>query len=191
VTTDEEISRTTLDGAFTWGGWEAPPVELDGELVYVGLDDATVAVAWRTGEVTTTALDGSTAPAVAGGHVVRSSRRSVDVVDLASGEVVFSTPPDGYPYVTLSPDGRFAKVVQQDERESSGFVVVDLRTSEMTTIDQAPWDFGWTPAGNLISVDLAARELTTCSPTTGTCDSTPVSGPVTGELKLAGNAYES
>lgn len=191
VTTDEEVSRTTLDGDFTWGGWEAPPVELDGDLVYVGLDDTTFAVDWRTGEVSATALGGSAAPSVAGGHLVRSSKRSVDVVDLASGEALYSTPQDGYPYVDLSPDGRFAKVVQQDESEGSRFVVVDLRTAEVTTIDQAAWDFGWTPAGNLISVDLKAGKLTTCSPTSGTCDSSPVRGSVSGELKLAGNAYES
>ncbi|HEY1117400.1 MAG TPA: hypothetical protein VGE43_06825, partial [Acidimicrobiales bacterium] len=191
VGTDEELSRTTVDGAFTWGGWEAPPVEIDGDLVFVGLDDDTVAVDWRAGEVTTTSLGGSSAPSVAGGHVVRSDRQSIDVVDLASDEVLYSTPRDGYPYITLSPDGRFAKVVQQDEREEQGFTVVDLRTGDETTIDQAAWDLGWTPEGNLISVDLKARELTTCTPTTGECSSSPISGPLGGELKLAGNAYES
>jgi hypothetical protein len=191
VGTDEELSRTTVDGAFTWGGWEAPPVELDGDLVYVGLDDDIVAVDWRAGEVTTTSLGGSSAPSVAGGHVVRSDRQSIDVVDLASDEVLYSTPRDGYPYITLSPDGRFAKVVQQDEREEQGFTVVDLRTGDETTIDQAAWDLGWTPEGNLISVDLKARELTTCTPTTGECNTSPISGPLGGELKLAGNAYES
>jgi len=191
VSTGEELSRTTVDGAFTWGGWEAPPVELDGDLVYVGLDDETVAVDWRAGEVNSTTLSASSFPEVAGGYVVRSDKRSVDVVDLGSGDVVYSTAADGYPYITLSPDGRFAKVVRQDEREEEGFAVVDLRTGEVATIDRAPWDFGWTPAGNLISVDLKARELTTCAPTTGACSSDPVSGPVGGELKLAGLAYES
>jgi hypothetical protein len=191
VTTGKELSRTTLDGTFTWAGWAAPPVELDGDLVYVGLDDDTVAVDWHTGEVTSTDLGGSTAPSVAGGHLVRSSRRTVDVVDLATGRTLYSTPRDGYPYVSLSPDGRFAKVVQQDESEGSEFTVVDLSTAEVTTIHQAAWDFGWTPAGNLVSVDLKAGELTTCSATSGQCSTSPVSGPVSGELKLAGNAYES
>lgn len=191
VVTDRELSRTTVEGAFTWGGWEAPPVELDGDVVYVGLDDETPAVDWRTGEITSTSLDTSTVPSVAGGHVVRSTKRTVDVVDLTTGQRIYSTPNDGYPYVDLSPDGRFAKVVQQDESEGDGFDVVDLSTGDVTTIHQAPWDFGWSPSGSLVSVDLKAGELTTCSAASGACSTSPVSGPVNGELKLAGNSYES
>src|SRR3954471_6059916 len=33
--TGAELSRTVIDGRFTWGGWEAPPVALDGDLVWV------------------------------------------------------------------------------------------------------------------------------------------------------------
>ena len=113
------------------------------------------------------------------------------MVDLGSGEVVHSTPADGYPYVTLSPDGRFAKVVQQDETEGEAFDVVDLGSGEVNTVERAPWDFGWTPAGNLISVDLEAGELVTCPATGGECTTDPVRGSTRGELKLAGNAYES
>ena len=191
VVTDRELSRTTVAGSFTWGGWEAPPVELDGDLVYVGLDDETPAVDWRAGTITSTSLGVSTVPSVAGGHVVTSTKRTVDIVDIATGRRVYSTPNDGYPYVDLSPDGRFAKVVQQDESEGDGFEVVDLHTGDVTTIHQAPWDFGWSPMGNLISVDLKAGELSTCAATTGECSTSPVSGPVKGELKLAGNSYES
>ncbi|MEP9361718.1 hypothetical protein ABLE68_02050 [Nocardioides sp. CN2-186] len=191
VTTDREVSRTTVQGSFTWGGWEAPPVELDGDLVYVGLDAETPAVDWRTGTVTSTSLGSSTVPEVAGGHVVTSTKSTVEVVDLATGRSVYSTPNDGYPYISLSPDGRYAKVVQQDESEGDSFDVVDLRSGDTTTIDGASWDFGWSPAGNLVSVDLKAGELSTCTAGGGDCSTSPVSGPVKGELKLAGISYES
>lgn len=193
VARDEEVSRTTVRGEFGWGGWEAPPVELDGDLVYVGLDGPPAVVDWREEAVVETpeGLDPSSVPSVAGGLTVRSGRGTIDVVDVATGDVVFSTPDGGYPYIDLSPDGRFAKVVQQDESEGEGFDVVDLASGEVSTVDRAPWDLGWTPAGNLVSVDLEAGELTTCTPDGGSCTTDPISGPTRGELKLAGLAYES
>lgn len=193
VARDEEVSRTTVDGDFGWGGWEAPPVELDGDLVYVGLDDRPAVVDWRAGRVVETpdGMAGSSVPSVAGGLTVRSGRGTVDVVDVATGDVVFSTPDRGYPYIDLSPDGRFAKVVVQDESEGDGFDVVDLGSGEVTRIDRAPWDLGWTPAGNLVSVDLDTGELTTCTVDGDACTTDPISGPTRGELKLAGLAYES
>lgn len=190
---DEEVSRTPVPGSFTWGGWEAPPVELDGDLVYVGLDERPAVVDWRAEQVVETPalLTGSSVPTVAGGLTVLSGRDTVDVVDLASGDVVFSTPDEGYPYVTLSPDGRYAKVVHQDEREQGGFQLVDLETGGVREVPGAAWEFGWTPAGNLVSVDLEAGELVTCPATGDGCTTDPVTGSTRGELKLAGNAYES
>lgn len=193
VARDEEVSRTRVERAFGWGGWEAPPVELDGDLVYVGVDGPVVVVDWREQAVVegSEELGRSQVPSVAGGLTVRSGGGTVDVVDVATGDVVYSTPDRGYPYVALSPDGRFAKVVVQDETEGEGFDVVDLGSGEVTTIDGAPWDFGWTPAGNLISVDLRAGEFTTCTVDGQECSTEALSGPTKGELKLAGLAYES
>lgn len=190
---DEEVSRTPVAGSFTWGGWEAPPVELDGDLVYVGLDERPAVVDWRAERVVETPalLTGSSVPTIAGGLTVQNGRGTVDVVDLATGEVVFSTPDEGYPYITLSPDGRYAKVVQQDAREEDGFQLVDLETGSAQKVLGAAWEFGWTPAGNLVAVDLEGGEVLTCPATGGECRTDPVTGPTRGELKLAGNAYES
>lgn len=194
VARDEEVSRTRVEGAFTWGGWEAPPVSLDGDLVYVALDDTVAVVDWAAGRVadTPTVLQqGSRVVAVANGLTVVAGGGTVDVVEIATGEVVYSTPDEGYPYVTLSPDGRFAKVVRQDETEAEGFDVVDLGSGEVHPVTRASWDIGWTPAGNLISVDLEDGALTTCPPSGGECSTEPVSGPTRGELKLAGVSYEA
>lgn len=193
VVSDEEVSRTSIEASFGWGGWDAPPVELDGDLVYVGVDGPPAVVDWRAHEVVATpaGMEESSVPSVAGGLTVRSGRGTVDVVEVATGDVVFSAPDRGYPYVDLSPDGRFAKVVVQDETEGEGFEVVDLGSGEVHTVDRAPWDFGWTPAGNLISVDLEAGRLTTCTPDGSECTEDAITGPTQGELKLAGLAYES
>jgi hypothetical protein len=198
VRTDAERSRTHLDGAFTWGGWEAPPVSLSGDSVYVGLDDGAPAVDWRTGEVTTAALPGrSSAPTVAGGHTVVADRREVRVIDVATGDILLSVPNRHFPYVDLSPDGRYAKVVLQDDPaeierpylgEQDGFLVQDLATGERATVESPAFSEGWTPDGHLLRV--GRRSVTTCAPMSGQCETT------TGELgggriKLGGLSYES
>lgn len=191
VDSDTEVARVRVEGSFTWGGWEAPPVELDGDLVYVGLDDATIVVDWRAGTVAPTELPGSQAPSVAGGHVVETAGEEVRVIDLATGQTIYATPDQGFPYVTLSPDGRYAKVVHQDEMEDTTFEIVDLADGAATRVEGAAWDFGWTPAGNLVRVDLTAGTVTTCDPVGTECSDSPISGATRGELKLAGLAYES
>ena len=48
VKTGEELGRTTVAGTFTWGGWEAPPVAIDGDWVWVHFDGGWTEVDWRT-----------------------------------------------------------------------------------------------------------------------------------------------
>ncbi|ANH38838.1 hypothetical protein I601_2420 [Nocardioides dokdonensis FR1436] len=187
VTTGQERARVDVEGSLS-GGWEAPPVALDGDLVYVSFDDgATTAVDWRQGEVVPYSGDG---PAV-GGRVVETVDDQARVVDLATGAVLYSVSTERYPYIDLSPDGELAKVVFQDEQEDEGFLVVDLDSGRTTTITEAPWDFGWTAGGHLFSVDTEAGTTTTCAPVSGTCDEQDVAGSVQGPLKLAGLSYES
>lgn len=191
VRSGEELARVAVDGSFTWAGWEAPPVELDGDLVFVGLDDATVAVDWRERTLRTTALGGSRAIEVSGGHVVVEGDGSVSVVEVATGEEAWSTS-EGRPYVTLSPDGHWAKVAPGGGAGGAAPQVVDLSTGEVHDVDArtASSLTGWTPDGNLLTVDLEARTMTSCT-ADGDCVDTPVSGPTDGELKLAGVSYES
>ena len=59
----------SFDGEFTWAGWEAPPISLDGDHVYAGMDEATLDINWRDGSVTTArGLPGGTAPDVRNGR---------------------------------------------------------------------------------------------------------------------------
>ncbi|MGA8256439.1 MAG: hypothetical protein WB767_07670, partial [Nocardioides sp.] len=191
VTSGEELTSVPVEGSFTWGGWEAPPVELDGDVVYVGLDDGTLAVDWKAGSVSPTDLDASSTPDVAGGFIVESDRTEVRVVDLATGATIYATSTERFPYIDLSPDGRFAKVVFQDEMEGESFEVVNLESGDATTIEGAAWDYGWTPAGQLLRVDIETATVTTCDALGGDCNAAAFTGATKGELKLAGLAYES
>lgn len=191
VVSGREVARVDVEGRFSWGGWEAPPVTVDGDTVYVGLDRAVVAVDWAAGTTRVTDLAGGRVPPTSGGHLMESDTRVVRVVDVETGATVYEVPNEGFPYVALSPDGRFAKVVHQDEQEAEGFEVVDLTDGSISSVEGAAWDYGWTPEGNLISISRDRDELRTCVADTGECTSAPVTGATRGELKLAGLSYES
>lgn len=202
VRTGQQVSRTAVDGAFTWGGWEAPPVALDGDTVYVGTDGRTQAVNWRTGALLPDRpwLGESRMPEVAGGHVVVSKQKVEDyahpemdlgVLDAATGDQLVARHLTAWGYLALSPDGRYAKLAIEDDPTGdlpAGFDVYDVATGQKQHFGGNPWDYGWTPDGNLLRVDADSQAV--CSPTTGTCDSRPVE-PGKGELKIAGNSYES
>ena len=91
ISTDEEVARVDLPGDLTWGGWTGPPVALSGDTVYVGTDDATLTVDWRTGEIGTSrrarpvASRASMAAAPSGATATQST-----VVDVATGEVLLT-----------------------------------------------------------------------------------------------------
>ncbi|CUR56460.1 hypothetical protein NOCA2350009 [metagenome] len=191
VGTDEEVARVPVPGDFTWGGWAAPPVALSGDTVFVGMDQAGIAVDWR--DATTTVADRmgpAEYPSAGGGRDVATAGRESTVYDVASGEVLLRIPvdPARLPYVTLSPDGRYAELVNQDESEGTSFEVYDVDSGASRTIQGAAWDFGWTPDGNLFSV--SRTRVTVCQPATAECETNPVEvGP--GGIKLGGKAYES
>lgn len=189
-----EAARVTVGGTFARGGWAAPPVGLSGDHVYVSLDRVMLDVNWRTGAVDRSdVLEGSTIPVVAGGlTTVRNDRGAFAVVDTQTGETLMRVPGDDFPYLTLSPDGRYAKLVLQDSPESeSSFTVHDLETGAERTIDGAPWDYGWTADGGLLKV--TEDEATVCNPfDQADCASAPVDlGRSAGDLRVAGLSYES
>jgi hypothetical protein len=106
VTDGQEVARVPVPGAFSWGGWSAPPVSLDGDLVYVGTDDVLRVVDWRTGEVTANANLPAGYPDIHGGHAVQEHGDDLTVVDARSGDTLLTVPANGCGYLVLSPDGR-------------------------------------------------------------------------------------
>lgn len=199
VATGTEVKRVPFDGSFTWGGWEAPPVALAGDTAYVGLDDATLAVNLTNGEASPVeGLPKAKMPEATGGrYVVTDHETSMEVIDLATGDSLLTVDlPKGHSYGELSPDGRYLKLVQEESIDAEGnsevqqerFEVYAVDSDDHVSFDQAPWDFGWTPDGHLLEVTRS--QVTLCDPDTGDC-TTQGQSRGEGEIKIAGNAYES
>ncbi|QIG43269.1 hypothetical protein G5V58_11325 [Nocardioides anomalus] len=192
VRSGEEAARVDVPGDFTWGGWEAPPVALSGDDVYVGTDGPTQIVDWRTGTTTTsTVLTESGAPAVTGGRVVGAQGRTHTVRDAQTGEVLLSVQGPRFAYLTLSPDGRWAKVVDQDA--PSGFDVYSVADGTHVSFPGQAWDSGWTTDGTLFSITKGGLE--TCEAATAQCTTTPLpDGFAPGKndlVRVLGATYES
>jgi hypothetical protein len=88
----------------------------------------------------------------------------------------------------FSPDGSHVLVVDQ-ANEESGFRVYDVESGSSHAFDLLWYDVGWTPSGDLLSVD--GTRVSTCDPDSGECRDVAVDPPGKGELKLGGRGYES
>jgi hypothetical protein len=194
VVSGHDVGRVDVPGTFTWGGWEAPPVALSGDLVYVATDDQTAVVNWRTGEVTTTAVvPAGQVPEVSGGRAVTVNRgrkvASADVVDVATGRDLLDIPVRLDDQVTLSPDGRFVQVVSQGFDPPARTLVYDVDTAHSVQLPDTLGGYAWTSGGDLFEV--RGDQLDVCSPVSGSCDSMSV--PKFGRqfLRYSGRTYES
>ncbi|PUA80880.1 hypothetical protein C7S10_10765 [Nocardioides currus] len=206
----EPVATVPVDGAFTWGGWDAPPVALEGDRVYLGLDDAMLAVDWHTGETTTTPLPTSTYPEINGDRYLSIDNgvsddgtgldASVRVRDALTGETLLDLPDVGDRFASLSPDGEQVLVLPYlpvgddgQVQEVPGAVLYTVATGEETTIPASPLGgYGWTPDGLVFSV--AGDSTTLCEAGSG-CTTTPLdldlSDGEVGTLRLGGMVNES
>jgi hypothetical protein len=158
-------------------------ITIDGDRVYLsdGAEGTHYVVDWRAGEVVDSGDD--VPDTVAGGHALVDGPSAIDV---ASGETVADFP-DGA-WVTLSPDGRFAKYAVADEKtfETGPTHVVDLATGDSVEVGKGDW--GWTPSGDVFEV--GDDEVTTCSSTTGDCTTTAVDIPRLAHVKEPSSSTE-
>ncbi len=171
--------------------WDVPPLALDGDTLFVGYRHEMAAVDLATGETSTIPGSEGGGPLVSGGRIVTGTDTTIDVVEATSGETVLSVDvdPETFPYGTLSPDGRFLRVVLQDEAADET-TVYDLSTGQAQTFDGV-YGWGWTADGDLIKA--ADDTLTTCDAATGSCEDEPIS-PAIGKNaapRMGGTIYES
>ena len=172
VATDEEVARVAVPDAQEWGGWSAPPVELDGDRVYVGTDDVARVVDWRTGEVTEDpTIEPGPPPEISGGRIARFHDGAGEVIDATSGEVLLRLPVDPMQTSALqvSPDGRYALQLDQvpDADNLPTFRVFDVDTGDAVTINRPPYGWTWSADDQLFYLDDGI--VTTCSVTTTEC----------------------
>ncbi len=210
LVTGKEVARTTVDGAFTWGGWEAPPVTMAGHRMWALFDAGWMEYDWESGH---TRLVPGTRNAIleaAHGLFMQEPGKGLTqwgVRDFRSGETLRtvrvrsadSEELDPVPSPVISPDGRFVRLASHytgyDENDKiidrpGPFQFVSIASGQVTRLDRAG-PLGWTPRGNTLEVDAKNDRLTVCYPASGRCDriDLPISGE--GKVKLGGLPYES
>lgn len=184
VSTDQDVARVDVPGSFTWGGWDAPPVSLSGDLVYVGTDDHAEVVDWRTGQAhASDVVPGSTFATIVDGRYLDLRDGGVDVLDAESGKVLMHAS-GAVNDAELSPDGRFAVVSQGGQDK-----LYDLDTGATSHISLS--SYGWAYDGDSV-YGVSGSTLTSCSTITGACHETHV--PPVGRnamVRYPGQAFES
>jgi hypothetical protein len=198
VRTGEVATSIPITGAFTWGGWVAPPVALSGDHVYVGVDDTLLDVQWRTGKVRRTSVSTHMPEVHAGRDVVPVRSGVTEAVDLASGRVLqtFHTGTDSWPHV--STDGTHVLTVPTAICTDKGGCsyrgkpahIYDLATGARTAAPTLEYGaFGWTATGRLLVVD--GQTVKSCDPDTLACEATPVRLSSGAPIRVSGNDNES
>ena len=190
LSTDTEVTRVDVPGLDWSGGWEAPPVSIAGDLVYVGGGEATTVVNWRTRKVSAANSVDPVWPQAGGRSMVLREDGTRDGVDIASGKVLVSRAGLKFPWGSNSPDGRFAIIYDQDSIKGA-FEVYTLDRGTKVSINEPAWEFGWTAAGGLYRVNKAGVHQ--CDVETGRCTTTPLpKGTSVGDsVVLGGKTYES
>jgi len=201
--TGTEVARTNVSGFFTWGGWEAPPVDLAGSRMWALLDDGWTEFDWAAG--TTRLVPGTAnAPmeAAHGRYALYDDGRQIDwlVKDFVTGALVRTVPMNPEDNAgNLSPDGRY---VRYDGGANAAFgdkgkLIIpptpsrffSLETGKTVALPQRVF-WGWTPDGAALSVDGKKDQVTVCDPGTGACDRIHLEIG-SGKVKLGGLSYES
>lgn len=187
--TDEELARVEVQGSFTWGGWEAPPVSIDGDLAWVHFDGHWTEVDWRTGEVREVPDTSSVFEIQNGRYTVQSGDRW-QVRRMSDSELVGRLDLRPGWYATFSPDGRFMRSFPNDSGSTDGTedIVHDVSSGRSREITDPGEDFGWTPDGQLLVVHQDS--ISTCAPITATCQTRPFARGAS-DLRIGGNPYES
>ena len=193
VTTGAEAARVDVPGMSDWGGWEAPPVALDGEDVFVGSQSGTLVVNWRTGEVTTSDAVPGGYPDVHGGRAVVQDRREVRIVNARTGATILTVPTQGgYTMVRLSPDGRLATVASDPMPDTPGVDLYTVDTGAHVRVEDGdPYSSGWTALSQYYSVTQDG--VLTCLSGGDPCHTQPLPDGLRleGLVRLGGVVYES
>jgi hypothetical protein len=189
VVTDRELARVTVDGRFTWGGWEAPPVAIDGDLVWAHFDGEWTQVDWRTGEVLPVP-DSADTSEVANGRYAVERGRVWEVRSMSDGATVGQVTLRKGWYAFFSPDGRFMRSFPNREESTDGILAMvhEVGTDTSRELPGVAYDLGWTPDGHLLV--LHGDTVSICEVTSDACEERTYDLG-SGTVKLGGNPYES
>ena len=185
--TGDVVQKTTLpDGKPSY--WDVPPLALDGDDLYIGFRNETKVLGLESGDVATAPEMAGGLPEVVSGRTVVQDGGVISVRNAATGEVLLDVDAEEYGWGSLSPDGRYLRVVI-DDMEPQPLQVYDVATGEVQEFPMS-YDWGWTTDGDLFKASGAT--LTRCEADTGDCTDTAVAdlgrNP---DLRLGGQTYES
>jgi hypothetical protein len=172
VVADDEAARVTVGP--TREHWF--PVSIDGDMVYVEnrSADEIYDIDWKAG--TAEPSDTPSAWSVTNGRVAAEVGGQPAVVDVATGDVIFTVDEPGY--FNLSPDGRYAELFNEEESMSGDeaeFKVYDVAAGSSVTYTGPAYDWGWTAGGDRFHV--GKNEVRTCDSETGRCTTEPYAQP--------------
>lgn len=185
VDTDTEVARVPVPGASA----SFLPVAISGDKVYLGAEGDDFVIDWRTGEISQPGIVKGY-PEVAGGRVSNSDEGSATVVDAETGEELLSVSFEGYAYLSLSPDGRYATLEKDSMSGGGGVDVYDVDTGAHVQLPGSLFTYGWTVDGDLFR--LTQDGINSCEAATGDCSATELDLPGDpAEAKLGGRTYES
>jgi hypothetical protein len=193
LVTGDEVARTTVSGAFTWGGWEAPPVDLSGTRMWALFDAGWMEYDWSTGQTRMVPGTAKGVYEVANGRYAVQADKVWTVHDFESGAQLadIATTKDDYGF--FSPDGRFMRFFDQMTGENEGATpetrFLDVGTGKVTTF-AGHGHYGWTPDGKTLEVDAKDDQITICDAATAKCDRIDLEIG-SGSVKLGGLSYES
>lgn len=190
VSTDEQVAAVPVPDASA----SFHPISFAGDRIYLGDDDSTIVVEWRTGEVTVDEDLAGSVPYAGLQSSVVGDRLVLTDVATDSIRLEVDLPKGVYSYFSPSPDGRYAKLVEEDADIDGGpgeLSIYDVVSGRSVTVPGYAYDYGWTADGVLFRV-TGEGEVAVCDATDGRC-TTSKSGieRPSDDLRLGGMTYES
>jgi hypothetical protein len=185
---DEELARVAVSGT-AYGGWDAPPVAIDGDLAWVHFEDGWTEVNWRTG-ATRAVPDTTDTFEIQNGHYAVQRTHVWEIRSMTDGHTVGQVELKKGWYAFFSPDGGsmrgFPNGVRVPEPASSfGY---DVATGQSHKHPGFGYQLGWTPDGHLLWSH--GDTVSVCELLTDECDDRWTGLP-TGTVRLGGAPYNS
>jgi hypothetical protein len=190
VVDDREVARTHLDDPYSLG-WAAPPVAIDGDLVWAHVDAGWTEFNWRTGDVRRVPETQGTHEIANGVYADWRGKRWV-MRSMADSAEISELPLRRGWYGFLSPDGRYLRAFPNEVMGRPGwrYEVFEVATGRMHPIGGAPeyGEVGWTPDGHVMRLEGGAMAV--CDPLSNACDTRTVD-VTDGTVRIGGEPYAS
>ncbi|MGL5824412.1 MAG: hypothetical protein ACRCYU_06185 [Nocardioides sp.] len=167
ATTGARVGRVALSTLPVAGPSPGRILGLDGDVLYAGNQENTVAVNWRTGQQRPI-IGAEGIVEVRGGRAVIDGRNWSRVINLNNSSIAATVPLRGYTGYRLSPDGQLATAVIEPEVDLTStppLWVYDVGRRRLVDLEKLPSrGYGWTAGGDPFWI--TANSVVRCYPRT-------------------------